>query len=46
MVQQITMTSICQSLVIPGSIHFNGRDAKTYPKVESLLKSKRFSKQS
>gem|GEM_PF-4566409 len=32
--------------LIPGSIHYNGRDAKTYPKVESLLKSKRFSKRS
>ena len=35
-----------QNSLIPGSIHFNGRDAKTYPKVESLLKSKQLSKRS
>jgi hypothetical protein len=33
-------------LIIPGSIHFNGWDAKTYPEIESLLKRKKSSKRS
>ncbi len=38
--------ALTQNSLIPGSIHYNGRDAKTYPKVESLRKSKQFSQRS